>query len=149
LREGDALLRVAAEVPGAARRLRRSFEEVRPGQSVLVRAKRGDLDLEMRVRRPHAGYLGVRIGEVDEQWRINNNLEAKSGVLVRQVLDDGPAKAAGLQAGDILVTVDGIPVGPMNLRALLTRIGADAEVELSLFREGEPRTLRLTLGRRP
>jgi hypothetical protein len=148
LREGDALLGVAAGVPGAARQLRRSFEDVRPGQSVSVRAKRGELDLEMRVRRPYAGYLGVRIGEVDEQWRINNDLEAKSGVLVRQVLEDGPAKAAGLQAGDILLAVDGTPVGPMNLRALLTRIGADAEVELSLFREGEPRTLRLTLGHR-
>jgi hypothetical protein len=40
-------------------------------------------------------------------------------------------------------------VGPMNLRPLLTRIGADVRVELTGIREGEPLELPLTLGRRP
>jgi S1-C subfamily serine protease len=89
------------------------------------------------------------IGDVDEQWRLNNDLAAKSGVLIRQVLEGGPAKQAGLRPGDILLAVDETPVGPMNLRALLTKIGAGVRVELSVIRDGEHLAMSLTLGRRP
>jgi hypothetical protein len=149
LSEGDYLLEVAGRAPTSARELRRTFEAVNPGGSLSLTIQRGQEQLELRVSRRYAGYLGVMIGDVDEQWRLSNDLEAKSGVLIHRVMGDGPAKQAGLKPGDVLLAVDRIPVGPMNLRAVLTKIGADVDVELSVIREGKPFTVPLTLGRRP
>ena len=89
------------------------------------------------------------VGELDEQWRQRNGLEARSGVLIRQVLEDGPAGAAGLTSGDVLLALDGTAVGPENLQALLMRFGAGARVELTVLRQGERLTIPLVLGRRP
>jgi hypothetical protein len=149
LREGDNLLEVAGRAPNTARELRQTFEAVNPGGSLSLTIQRGQEQLELQVRRRYAGYLGVMIGDVDEQWHLSNNLEAKSGVLIHRVLEDGPAKQAGLKPGDVLLAIDGIPVGPMNLRTVLTKIGADVDVELSVIREGKPFTMPLSLGRRP
>jgi S1-C subfamily serine protease len=89
------------------------------------------------------------IADVDEQWRLSNYLEAKSGVLIHRVLEDGPAKQAGLKPGDVLLAVDDIPAGPMNLRTVLTKIGVDVDIELSVIRGGKPFSVSFTLGRRP
>jgi predicted metalloprotease with PDZ domain len=150
LREGDMLLAAAGRVPRAAQELRQVFEAVGPGRALSMTVKRGEQDLEFRLNRPPAGYLGVMIAGVEEEWRLSNDLEAKSGVLIRRVLENGPAGLeAGLEAGDVLLAVDGIPVGPMNLRALLTKIGAGVRVDLTVFRKGKRITVPLTLGRRP
>jgi aminopeptidase YwaD len=149
LREGDSLLEVAGRIPSSGQELSRIFEAVRPGQNLALTVRRGERELQFRVQRPYAGYLGVLVADVEEEWRFSNDLEVKSGVLIRQVLEDGPAKQAGLQPGDVLVAVDGTSVGPMNLRPLLARIGAGVKVELTIVREGERLSLPVVLGRRP
>jgi S1-C subfamily serine protease len=149
LREGDRLLEVEGRIPSSGQELSRIFEAVRPGQNLTLTVRRGERELQFRVQRPYAGYLGVMVADVEEEWRFSNDLEVKSGVLVRQVLEDGPAKQAGLQPGDVLVAVDGTSVGPMNLRSLLARIGAGVQVELTIVREGERLSLPVILGRRP
>jgi hypothetical protein len=149
LEKGDGLLRAAGRVPGGAQELRRIFQGVDPGLSLPLTVQRGGEQFDLFLRRPHAGYLGVRIADVDEQRRLGNDLEAKNGVLIRELLGDGPAREAGLEEGDVLVAVDGVPVGPMNLRVLLTDIGAGARVRLTVLREGQRLSLPVTLGRRP
>ncbi len=149
LREGDRLLAVGGRVPVSRQELRGIFDSVRPGESLALTVLRGDLELDFQVQRAHAGYLGVMVADVDEEWRQRNELEAKSGVLIREVLEGGPARKAGLKEGDVLVAVNGTAVGPANLRPLLTQIGAGTQVELTVLREGQRLLLPLTLGRRP
>jgi len=149
LLEGDRLVEAAGWVPGGTRELRQVFQAVDPGQSLSLTAQRGEEELDFHLSRPHAGYLGVMVGDVEEEWRLGNGLEAKSGLLIRRVLENGPAAAAGLEAGDVLVSVDGTPVGSMNLRGLLTKSGAGVRVELTVIREGERLSIPVTLGRRP
>ncbi|UCF97678.1 MAG: M20/M25/M40 family metallo-hydrolase [Spirochaetaceae bacterium] len=149
LLEGDKLLALGGVVPEGSRDIRRNLEAVRPGRSLTLKVLRGELEREIQVQRAHTGYLGVMVGELDEQWRKQNDLEAKSGVLIRQVLEDGPAGKAGLNQGDVLLALNGIAVGPENLRALLMRLGAGARVELTVLRKGERLIVPLILGRRP
>lgn len=149
LKAGDMLIEVAGRTPTSPQQLRRAFETVSPGQSLALTVRREADEISLRLRRSHAGYLGVMVADVDDQWRLRNDLEAKSGVLISQVLENGPAQQAGLRPGDVLLAIDGTAVGPVNLRPLLTKIGAGVRVDLSVIREGQRIELSLTLGRRP
>jgi S1-C subfamily serine protease len=149
LQRADELLEIAGKRPSSGRELRRIFDAVRPGQSLVLEVLRQGQKLQLRVQRPYAGYLGVQVAGVDEQWRLRNALQAKSGVLIRQVLDDGPAKQAGLEQGDVLLEIDGTAVGVENLQGLLMRLGVDVEVKLTVLREGKRLLIPVMLGRRP
>ena len=94
------------------------------------------------------GWLGVRIQDVTPDVAEAMGLAAAQGALVTDV-PDGPAKDAGLVAGDVITLFDGQPVGDAGD---LTRRVADAPigeaVPVIVQREGKTETLQVTLGRR-
>ena len=94
------------------------------------------------------GYLGVGAYPVALTASLAQLAGRDEGALVASTEDGGPAAAAGVIVGDILIEVAGEPVtGPETLRGVLhARPGA--EVELVLLRGGARVTLRATLGRR-
>ncbi|HVK71821.1 MAG TPA: trypsin-like peptidase domain-containing protein [Kofleriaceae bacterium] len=71
------------------------------------------------------------------------------GALVASVEEGGPAAAAGVVVGDVIVALDGEPViGPDDLRlALVDRAGA--EITVDLVRGGAPLAVTVTVGTRP
>lgn len=94
------------------------------------------------------GWLGVRIQDVDEQLADALALDAVQGALVTDV-PEGPADAAGMKSGDVILTFDGVAVA--DTRALVRQVGATEvgkAVEVVVFRDGEAVTLEVTLGRR-
>jgi S1-C subfamily serine protease len=111
-----------------------------------------DADLRARVEalargespaRPRLG-IGVAPAEVAHRLRRAVGLPEVDGLLVRQVEDDGPAAAAGLSEGDLIVAADGRPVGdPDTLHEVLEQAGAN--VELTLVRGSEERTMSVQL----
>ena len=95
------------------------------------------------------GWLGVRIQDVspDMIGAIDGLTEA-SGALVTDV-PDGPAKDAGMLAGDVILTFDGQEVP--NTRQLVQMVGnapVGKVVNVEVLREGEVTTVAVTLGRR-
>lgn len=94
------------------------------------------------------GWLGVRIQDVTPDVAEAMGLSAAAGALVTDV-PDGPAKQAGLLAGDVILTFNGKPVA--NSRDL-TRTVADSPigeaVPVVVEREGTEMTIDVTLGRR-
>ena len=48
-------------------------------------------------------YIGVSMQTVTEQNAKSNNLAVDSGAYVAEVMEDGPAEAAGIQVGDVIV----------------------------------------------
>ena len=72
------------------------------------------------------------------------------GVLVAEVVPNGPAAAAGMQGADVIVTVGGqIVRDSEELRAALATLQAGQTVPVVVLRDGEERILQVTLGRRP
>ncbi len=94
------------------------------------------------------GWLGVRIQDVTPDVAEAMGLAEAKGALITDV-PDGPAKDAGMQAGDVITTFDGKEIGSVRD---LTRTVADspvgAAVPVIVMRDGETTTLSVTLGRR-
>ena len=94
------------------------------------------------------GWLGVRIQDVDDALAEALGLERARGALVTDV-PDGPAKQAGIEARDVILTFDGTDI--TDTRQLVRTVGnapVDKAVRVVVFRDGETQTLLVTLGRR-
>lgn len=95
------------------------------------------------------GWLGVRIQNVSEDMiDAIEGLENTNGAMVTDV-PDGPAKDAGLEAGDVILTFDGQEVE--DVRGLVRTVGnteVGKAVRVVVLREGKTQTLKVTLGRR-
>jgi len=94
------------------------------------------------------GYLGVALSDIPADMK--DELKATQGILIRSVEQGTPAEKAGIEAGDVIVEVDGTPVRNENhFRELVADKGPDATVTLKVLRDGKPLTVRATLGVHP
>jgi S1-C subfamily serine protease len=98
-------------------------------------------------------YLGVRYVVLNEQLAEANDVAFDYGVLVVSgrspeepaVLPGSPAELAGIDEGTIILAVDGVELRGVELSTVLRGKRVGEEVELSVFQDGEQRTVRLTL----
>jgi serine protease Do len=113
-------------------------------------------DAELRTRieglargeAPQRARLGVGIAPagVARKLRRAVGLPERDGLLVRVVEQDGPADRAGVQPGDLIVTVDGQPVTEADqLYQALDRLTGES-LALGIVRGVEERTLTITFG---
>ncbi|MEJ8821181.1 S1C family serine protease [Variovorax humicola] len=93
-------------------------------------------------RVPH-GYLGIAAQTV----RATLDGAAVDGLLVSSIAEDGPAARAGILVSDVIVKVDGEPVG--SLAALRDRMVVGAQVSMLVSRGGSAREIALEVGERP
>ena len=94
------------------------------------------------------GWLGVRIQDVTDDLAEGLGLAEVRGALVTDV-PEGPALEAGMEAGDVILSFDGVEVD--DTRSLVRQVGETTvgkEVRVLVFRDGKTETLRVTLGRR-
>jgi serine protease Do len=93
------------------------------------------------------GWLGVRIQSVTEEIAESLGLENEEGALVSNVIKDGPAAAAGLKTGDIILTFDGKPIEKMrDLPRIVAETKINSEVDVTYWRAGKPMTSKVKIG---
>ncbi|MEM9810839.1 MAG: Do family serine endopeptidase, partial [Pseudomonadota bacterium] len=95
------------------------------------------------------GFLGVLVRDPEPQILSAVGLETEGGALVSDVTDGSPADDAGIEAGDIVLELNGEEVADST--ALTRKVGAMSpgeRVRVKLFREGKTKTVRVELGRR-
>ena len=142
---GGPLIDAAGEVIGmASRTLFRGADLTVP--TATLRRVVDEILAHGGVRR---GYLGVGAYPVALPAPFAQQLGQDSGALVASIEDGGPAAAAGILVGDILVKLGGAAIGgPLDLRtALLDRGGQTVDAEL--IRAGAAQTIAVTIGSRP
>jgi serine protease Do len=94
------------------------------------------------------GWLGVRIQDVTPDVAEAMDLASAAGALITDV-PEGPARDAGLLAGDVILSFDGVDVE--DTRGLVRQVGNTAvgkTVRVVVHRDGATKTIRVTLGRR-
>lgn len=96
-----------------------------------------------------AGYLGIEFHDLTNEQATALHLRDRRGVEVLLVDHDGPAAAAGLQSHDLITGFNGrIVDNGESLRRMIRETGAGVEVKLSVFRNGNPITIRTKLANR-
>ncbi|WP_309670736.1 trypsin-like peptidase domain-containing protein [Gemmatimonas sp.] len=111
----------------------------------LVKAVTDDLIKEGRVRLP---VMGVSVGRIDPEDAGINGLARVAGVKVAgfNPADGGPAKAAGIEVGDIIITVDGKPVDRVSsLQRVVRSRRVNDVVPVEVMRFGTKKSFKVKL----
>jgi S1-C subfamily serine protease len=95
-------------------------------------------------------FLGVEPAELTPQIAERFDVDAERGVIVLRVVEGSAAEAAGLEEGDLIVSIEGEPLETVeDLLATLRQHQPGDTVTLEIVREGERRTIDVTLRDRP
>ena len=90
------------------------------------------------------GRLGVLIQDLTPELAEALGLGIMDGAVITRIEPGSPAEEAGLQAGDVVVEVEGVAVtGAADLRNRVALVRAGEHVGVTVVREGARRTLRV------
>ena len=120
------------------------------GFAVPVNLARHVMDQLVQHGKVTRAYLGIMPQDVTPSIARAFGKKMPGGALVAEVSDNTPAAKAGIEKGDIILDVNGIPVADANqLRNTVSTMAPDARVNLKVFRNGAERTVAVTLGELP
>ncbi len=95
------------------------------------------------------GVLGVLIRSVDGNLAKAEKLKVTEGAYVDSLLNNSAAAAAGIETGDVIVAVDGQPVGSSpELQEQIARHRPGDQVAVTVNRNGKERTFDVVLNNR-
>ncbi len=122
--------------------------------SSIFRSVADQLIASGEVRYP---FLGVSYLAIDGEIAAELNLPVQNGALIQPNASGAPAVTpgsaadkAGIRDGDIIVAIDDTRIDyNTSLRQLLLRYQPGDAVQVTVLRDGEERTLEVTLGERP
>jgi serine protease Do len=94
------------------------------------------------------GWLGVRIQPVTPEIAESLSIKPARGALIAGLDDKGPAKPAGIEPGDVIVTFDGQDIKEMrDLPKIVADTPVGKSVEVKVIRNGKEMTKSVTLAR--
>jgi serine protease Do len=96
------------------------------------------------------GWLGVEIQPVSQDIADSLGLKTASGALVAKENKEAPAAQAGVKVGDVVTAVNGETVSDSrDLARRIADLGPKKSVELTIWRNGAPQKISVTLGSMP
>ncbi|RDE10449.1 Do family serine endopeptidase [Pelagibacterium lacus] len=94
------------------------------------------------------GFLGVSLQDLNQDLADALGLANTNGALVTQPLEGAPAADAGIESGDVIVSVDGEGVQTArDLSRVISQRMPGTEVELGIIRDGQELDISVTLDR--
>ncbi|HEV8663340.1 MAG TPA: DegQ family serine endoprotease [Candidatus Methylomirabilis sp.] len=145
---GGPLLNVRGEVLGINTAIVAAGQGI--GFAIPINMAKGIKDMLIAQGRVVRGWLGVQIQSLTEDLAAQFGVKPDEGVLIANVLKDGPAEKGGLKAGDVVLEVDGAKVtGVSQLQRLVAAVPPGKQVNLKVRREGGDLFLTLAVGEMP
>ncbi len=92
------------------------------------------------------GYLGIMIQNVTPALAQEFDLKSDKGALVGDVVADGPAKAAGIKDGDVVIKFDGQKIADsQQLQLKVAETSPGSKVPVEILRNGDKKNLEVTV----
>jgi serine protease Do len=169
LKPGDVILTANGQPVKSVHDLPRLVASMPPGQKLELSVRRGGKDMNLAATTaempqeqqaanaqssapekgaaPSATSLGLQLAAIDQslrrEFRIPKDVE---GVVVTKVASDSPAAALGIEAGDVIVSVDQQPVkSPQEAADQLKQASANGNILLLLNRHGTSQFVGLSV----
>ena len=96
------------------------------------------------------GWLGVMIQKVTDEMASALGLDGAAGAIVTEVKPDGPAAAAGLRQGDVILAFDGTRVSDARtLARLVAARPAGTAAPVTVWRDRAEHALSVVTGEQP
>ena len=95
-------------------------------------------EIRERLREEESGFLGISCSNVERRQAEEYGIP--DGVYVRDVNEEGPADEAGVRKGDVIVSLNEVPVKTMEELSEMLRyypVGEIVEVEVMRYEQGE------------
>jgi serine protease Do len=97
------------------------------------------------------GFMGVSVGDLSPDLAQAFALpHGSKGALVQSVVPRGPAAKGGVEAGDVIVALNGQPIDSAGqLTRTVALVAPGAKVTLTVLRKNEKRQLSFAVAQRP
>lgn len=94
-------------------------------------------------------WLGIAMRPVNERVAERYNMDRPKGVIIEQIMDDSPAKKAGLKPLDIILKIDEKEVFQSNeVQNIIALKNPGDTVTLTVLRDSKEKMIRVKLGQR-
>ena len=116
------------------------------GFAVPVSMARHVMEQILKTGKVTRGYLGVSIQAVTPDLAKAFGLPSAEGALVGDVTPDSPGAKAGLQKGDVIVSLNGQAISDyQDLRLRISQSAPGENAKLEVYRNGQKREVTATL----
>jgi serine protease DegS len=148
---GGALINARGELVGINTAIySRSGGSMGIGFAIPVDLAQGVLRSIIENGRVIRGWIGVQVQQVTPQLAESFGLEEARGAVIAGIVKGAPADRAGLQPGDVVLTVDGKPVEEvMDLLRLITERKPGATITVGGTSNGETFRKEVEIDERP
>ncbi len=148
---GGALVNMNGELVGInAAILSRSGGYEGVGFAIPSNTAKSIMDQLIKTGKVVRGFVGVSMQDVDEQMAKAMGLKSAKGAVVAQIVEGSPADKAKLQAGDVIVKVNGKEMeNSAEIRKQIVPKAPGTTVELTIIREGKELNVSVTLAEAP
>ncbi len=120
------------------------------GFAIPINIAREVADQLMKTGAVERGYLGVIPQDLTAELAEAFGLKGTKGAVLSQITPDSPAARAGLVHGDVVPEFDGVAIdSATQLRNLVASRKPGATVPMAVLRDGQRRTIDITLDKRP
>jgi len=161
LRARDRIIAVDAVPVTTARELQKAVRAMQPGRWVSLTVERGDDEFDFDARltehpttgdglRVRLAWIGVEAINLPESLRTHFGAPEDAGVMISEVVEGGPADAAGVEVGDVVYEAAGGSIASDDeLRRAVMAGGVGNTMEIVLMRQGVEITVEPLLTERP
>ncbi len=96
------------------------------------------------------GWIGVETQDITKELADSFGLQRSAGAIIAGVVRGGPADKAGIKPGDILLSVDGKPVGDTTeMLNLIAQLPPGEKATMTVLRKSREAALDVVVGKRP
>ena len=145
---GGPLLNMDGEVIGINTAIVRSGQGI--GFAIPSDLATGIIEQLIDTQQVSRGWMGVAIQNVTPELAEYYGIKHTGGVYVTKVYEGNPAHEAGIEAGDVIFSINGVKIDTSrDLTITIANLKVDETVDVKIIRDGKEKTVKVKLGKRP
>ena len=120
------------------------------GFAIPVNTARQVMEGLVKDGRVTRGWIGVEPNDLSPELAETFDVKATEGVIITGVLRNGPAAAAGIHPGDVIVSIDSKSVTDVTqLMSVVSALKPGVAVQFAIVRKNRQMAIQVTPGTRP